>query len=74
VSGRVLTPLGPVGLSEEERVVDVEQWAAVTRMHRVERLSIREIHRRTGLHRETIRRALRENEPPRYRRTRCLSA
>jgi hypothetical protein len=37
-------------------------------MHRVERLSIREIGRRTGLHRRTIRRALASDEPPRYRR------
>jgi transposase len=37
-------------------------------MHRVERLSIREISRRTGLHRRTIRRALASDEPPRYRR------
>src|SRR6516165_4874484 len=35
-------------------------------MHRVERLSIREIERRTGLHRETIRRALANDEPPKY--------
>jgi transposase len=35
-------------------------------MHRVERLSIREIARRTGLHRRTIRRALASEEPPRY--------
>jgi transposase len=37
-------------------------------MHRVERHSIREIARRTGLHRDTIRRALAGEEPPRYRR------
>jgi transposase len=37
-------------------------------MHRVERLSIREIARRTGFHRDTIRRALASEEPPRYRR------
>jgi transposase len=37
-------------------------------MHRVERLSIREISRRTGLHRRTIRRALASDEPPKYRR------
>jgi hypothetical protein len=37
-------------------------------MHRVERLSIREIQRRTGLHRRTIRRALAVDEPPSYRR------
>jgi transposase len=37
-------------------------------MHRVERLSIREIGRRTGLHRKTIRRALAAETPPRYSR------
>jgi transposase len=47
-------------------VVGVEQWAEVRRMHRVERLSIREISRRTGLHRRTVRRALASDEPPRY--------
>src|SRR6476659_8128370 len=35
-------------------------------MHRVERLSIREIGRRTGLHRKTIRRALASETPPEY--------
>jgi transposase len=37
-------------------------------MHRVERLSIREIGRRTGLHRKTVRRALSSEVPPRYSR------
>jgi transposase len=46
----------------------VEQWAEVRRLHFVRRLSIHEIHRRTGLHRETIRRALRSDKPPRYAR------
>jgi transposase len=49
-------------------VVGVEQWAVIRRMHRVERRSIREIHRLTGLHRNTIRRALASDDPPRYRR------
>jgi transposase len=49
-------------------VVGVEQWAEIRRMHRVERLSIREIGRRTGLHRKTIRRALAAGTPPRYSR------
>jgi transposase len=49
-------------------VVSVEMWAEIRRMHRIEELSIREIQRRTGLHRKTIRRALRSPEPPRYRR------
>jgi transposase len=49
-------------------VVGVEQWAEIRRMHRVERLSVREISRRTGLHRKTIRRALAAGTPPRYSR------
>jgi transposase len=49
-------------------VVGVEQWAEVRRLHGVERLSIREISRRTGLHRKTVRRALAAVVPPRYER------
>ena len=49
-------------------MVGVEQWAEIRRMHRVERLSIREISRRTGLHRKTIRRALVAQAPPKYER------
>jgi transposase len=49
-------------------VVGVEQWAEVRRLHRVERVSIREISKRTGLHRKTIRRALAAAEPPKYSR------
>lgn len=49
-------------------MVGVEQWADIRRMHRVERLSIRAISRRTGLHRKTIRRALVAATPPRYSR------
>ena len=50
-------------------MVGVEQWAEIRRLHRVERLSIREISRRTGLHRKTVRRALAASSPPRYART-----
>jgi transposase len=50
-------------------LVGVEQWAEIRRMHRVERLSIREISRRTGLHRKTIRRALAAGTPPKYVRS-----
>ncbi len=49
-------------------MVGVEQWAEIRRMHRVERRSIRDIHRLTGLHRATIRRALASDDPPHYRR------
>jgi len=54
-------------------VVGVEQWAEIRRMHRVERLSIREISRRTGLHRKTVRRALAAETPPRYSRAPAAS-
>ena len=49
-------------------MVGVEQWAEIRRLHFVRGLSMREIHRRTGLHRDTIRRAIRSDEPPVYRR------
>jgi transposase len=49
-------------------VVDVEQWAEIRRMHFVVGLSIKEIARRTGRDRNTVRRALRSSEPPVYRR------
>jgi transposase len=49
-------------------LVGVEQWAEIRRLHRVEGVSIREISKRTGLHRKTIRRALAASVPPRYSR------
>src|SRR5512132_3156429 len=63
--------LGSFAQSEPGRteVVGVEQWAEVRRLRFVRGLSIREIHRRTGLHRDTIRAALRSDEPPCYRRS-----
>lgn len=49
-------------------MIDVEHWAEIRRMHFIDGVSIREIRRRTGLHRETIRRALAAKQPPAYRR------
>lgn len=49
-------------------MVGVEQWAEVRRLHFVRGLSIHEIHRRTGLHRESVRRALRSESPLKYSR------
>jgi hypothetical protein len=49
-------------------VVGVEQWAEIRRLRFVTGLSQREIRRRTGLHRDTIRRAVNSVEPPVYRR------
>jgi transposase len=47
-------------------LLGVEQWAEIRRMKHVEGLRQREIHRRTGIHRDTIRKALGSGEPPRY--------
>jgi transposase len=49
-------------------VVGVEEWAEIRRLYFVKRLSIKEIVRRTGHGRDTIRRALRSAEAPQYRR------
>ncbi|MGH2992229.1 MAG: IS21 family transposase [Solirubrobacterales bacterium] len=49
-------------------MIGVEKWAEIRRMKFVEGCSIREIHRLTGYHRDTIRSALESDEPPRYER------
>lgn len=49
-------------------MLDVRRWAEIRRMKEVEQLSIREIVRRTGHDRNTVRRALRRQGPPGYRR------
>lgn len=54
-------------------MIDVEHWAEIRRMHFIDGVSIREIRRRTGLHRETIRRALAAKHPPAYRRAKAPS-
>jgi transposase len=41
-------------------------WAEIRRLKHVEGLSQREIHRRTGVHRDTIRNALASPTPPVY--------
>jgi hypothetical protein len=46
----------------------VEQWADVRRLHFVRGLSQREIHRRTGLHRDRIRNAIKSTRPPKSER------
>lgn len=49
-------------------MVDVEQWAEMRREYFVAGKSIKEIVRATGLSRNTVRRALRAESPPGYRR------
>ena len=50
-----------------EDVLDVERWAELRREHFVRGVSIKELMRRTGLARNTIRVALRSPEPPAFR-------
>jgi lambda repressor-like predicted transcriptional regulator len=49
-------------------VVGVEQWAELRREHFVGGKSIKGLASETGLSRNTIRRALRRETPPGYRR------
>jgi len=49
-------------------VVGVEQWAELRREHFVRGVSINELVKRTGLARNTVRAALRSEQPPRYSR------
>lgn len=49
-------------------MLEVRRWAEIRRMKEVEGLSIREIAKRTGHDRNTVRRALRRAGPPRYER------
>lgn len=49
-------------------MVGVESWAEIRRMRLVEGKGIREIARATGHDRNTVRRALRRQGPPRYER------
>jgi hypothetical protein len=50
-------------------VIGVEQWAEIRRLYWVEKRSKRAIHRLTGVHRDTITRALISDQPPKYERS-----
>jgi transposase len=52
-----------------EGVLDVERWAELRREYFVRGVGIKELARRYGIDRNTVRRALRADEPPRYERT-----
>jgi transposase len=54
-------------------LVGVERWAELRREHFVRGVSIKELARRTGLSRNTVRAALRSTEAPSYRRTSSAS-
>jgi transposase len=49
-------------------VLDVERWAELRREHFVGGVSIKELARRYGIDRNTVRRALRSDVPPVYQR------
>lgn len=49
-------------------MISVERWAEIRRLYFVEKRSKRAIHRLTGVHRDTITRALSSDRPPRYER------
>jgi hypothetical protein len=49
-------------------VITVEDWAEIRRLHRAEKLPIKEIVRRLGVARNTVRAALAADRPPRYSR------
>jgi len=46
----------------------VEDWAEIRRLHRAEQMPIRAIARKLGVGRNTVRRALAADGPPRYQR------
>jgi transposase len=54
-------------------VLDVERWAELRREHFVRGVPIKELARRFGIDRNTVRRALRSDRPPRYERPRRRS-
>jgi transposase len=49
-------------------VLDVERWAELRREHFVRGVGIKELARRYGVDRNTVRRAIRSEQPPRYQR------
>ncbi len=54
--------------SEERRVKTMEDYVRIRRMQEIKGLSLREISRQTGFHRDTIKKILAEGAPPGYQR------
>ncbi|MGH2866392.1 MAG: IS21 family transposase [Solirubrobacteraceae bacterium] len=54
-------------------MLDVERWAELRREHFVRGVGIKELARRYGIDRNTVRRAVRSQEPPRYQRPAAVS-
>lgn len=51
----------------------MEDWAEIRRLHNAENVPIKEISRRLGIARNTVRKALAASHPPRYRRAKTGS-
>jgi transposase len=49
-------------------VISVEDWAEIRRLHRAEQMPIRAIARKLGIARNTVRRAVAGDAPPKYQR------
>jgi transposase len=49
-------------------VINVEDWAEIRRLHRAEAMPIKAIARRMGISKNTVKRVLAAEEPPKYRR------
>jgi transposase len=49
-------------------VISVEDWAEIRRLHRADRMPIRAIARHLGISKNTVRRALASDRPPKYER------
>ena len=49
-------------------MINLDEWAEIRRLHRSEDLPIKAIARKLGISKNTVRRALRAEEVPRYRR------
>jgi predicted DNA-binding protein (UPF0251 family) len=49
---------------QEKRVISVEDWAEISRLHRAEQMPIRAIARQLGISKNTVKRALATDRPP----------
>lgn len=49
-------------------MISVEDWAEIRRLHRAEQMPVRAIVRKLGISRNTVRRAIADDAPPKYQR------
>ncbi len=49
-------------------MIGVEDWAEIRRLHRAEQMPVRAVARQLGIARNTVRRAIADDAPPKYRR------